>query len=560
MLSAWLDRRSPRFVRRLWLAGALLFCGRWLLEAVAPMHWTDNKAWFYIRDYLALFPAALCWYTAAWCGGLPVGGAWTPLRQVVHWCAARPRRTALLMAWVLMLGCLAVSVFVYRTAAHILDEADYLFQAKIFATGRLFIPPPDAPPAFFRTTYIIMQPDRWYSSFFPGPSLSLVPGVLVGAPYVVNPFLSGVLLLVTVWAGARLFDTKTGLLAGVLMLLSPFVLLQGASYFSHILTALLFVPTVVWLLDPAPSPALRSFGAGLCAGGVLLCRPLSAAVLAAWALVWWSILLVRGTSWSVVLRRAGWAVLGALPGMLALLLYNWALTGHPLLTPHEVALPDERIGPGIHMLTNTGINLVGLSVDLLGVPVWSLVPLALFIWAGGRWRVPLVMLVLLCIGGYSLYPYHGLSYGPRFYFESAPLLLIATASGLLSLPALFAARPPPYIRSFALAFVLITFVISLGGVLPGRVRVFGARGAYFDIRVAVAPALRSQSLVFVRTEPGDDALAYLAAFAHIDVRSGLPALFARDLGPRNQELMAAYPDRAVYWLDVETDRLMLDAP
>jgi hypothetical protein len=87
--------------------------------------------------------------------------------------------------------------------------------------------------------------------------------------------------------------------------------------------------------------------------------------------------------------------------------------------------------------------------------------------------------------------------------------------------------------------------------------VFAARGAYFDIRAAITPALEAPSLVFVETVADDDALAYLAAFQHIDIEPGLPVLFARDLGDaRNQTLIALYPERRVYHLDVDNDSLV----
>lgn len=138
--SRWIGRLAapdPRIARWLWLAGAVWFAARWGWEWLAPMQWTDNKAWFYVRDYLALAPAAVCWMLAVVRGRADDRALGERMHTFLDWGRARPVRAALLMATTLALACLAISVWVYRTAAHILDEADYLFQAKIFATGRL---------------------------------------------------------------------------------------------------------------------------------------------------------------------------------------------------------------------------------------------------------------------------------------------------------------------------------------------------------------------------------------------------------------------------------------
>ena len=95
--------------------------------------------------------------------------------------------------WVTLLA-LFLSYFIYQSHPHVQDEVIYLFHARYLAEGLLKVPAPAVPEAF--TLYMIpYKAAQWYSIFPPGWPAILSLGVLVGAPWLVNPVLGGVGIL-----------------------------------------------------------------------------------------------------------------------------------------------------------------------------------------------------------------------------------------------------------------------------------------------------------------------------------------------------------------------------
>lgn len=539
----------------LWLLGLLFLGLRALWEWWAPVGIGEFKGVFYVRDYLTLLPSAVCFYRAI----LRLDphsrlASWEPrLAGFVSKLTGRGWRTAFLCALLLFIACTLISLFVFRTRAHYPDEANYLFQAEIFASGRLWADPPPVSPDFFKLRFIVYTADKRYGSFFPGMSLALVPGVLGGAPYLVNPILNALLLLLTVWAGWRLFDLRVGLIAGGLMLFSPFTLFLGASYFSHIATAIPFLIATVGLLTSAS--VLPAVGIGLCGSFVLLCRPLSAVLLGIFACLRWAWQLYsRQRPVKSVLIQALFVGLGFCPGIVLFLGYNYLLTGHYLLTPHEVAWPEDRMSLGPHTLKNTLLNLGALSVDMLGVPLFSFLPLLVYACSSDRkWFRSLLLLTLLYMGGYGLYFYQGSGYGPRFYFEIFPLLLIVAGKGLLLLPEFLSrwfGTSADRWRYSALAFCLVNGVVCGVGLLPPRVWSYYQRALYYDIRPLVQ-SLPTPAVVFISNPDTWRLYPYMAGFQLNDLKLQGAILFARDLKERNTELLAAFPHRRAFLLDLQ---------
>ena len=97
-------------------------------------------------------------------------------------------------AWVVVVTAL-VSWFVMEGVPHIDDSISYLFQAKYLSTGQLFLPaPPDS--ASFHVAETIVDGPRWFGYAFPGWPAVLALGALVGLPWLVNPLIAGLTVLV----------------------------------------------------------------------------------------------------------------------------------------------------------------------------------------------------------------------------------------------------------------------------------------------------------------------------------------------------------------------------
>src|SRR5438552_42344 len=99
----------------------------------------------------------------------------------------------------------AVALLVLQNFPNSSDESSYLTQARIFASGRLWV---DAPPRpeFFRARSFVMDEGRgrFFAKAFPGWAALLSLGVMSGVPWAVNPFLSAVTLILAGWAGGSL--------------------------------------------------------------------------------------------------------------------------------------------------------------------------------------------------------------------------------------------------------------------------------------------------------------------------------------------------------------------
>ncbi len=533
---------------------------RGIWEYLSPIKPDDFKGLIYFRDVVVLFPASFIFCFILLKYNIFSEFTFTFLQKMKF---LRPikkkwRVITIFMAIVIFCLCTIISVFVFKTCAHIVDEANYLFQAKVFAAGKLSASPALLSKEFFKLLYFIQSTDKWYSSFFPGQSVLLAIGVLLKFPFLINPFFTAILLITTVWAGRKIFSTNTGVTAGFLLLCSPFVLFQGASYFSHIFPAILVTYIFVWFLKTKNFSYWKALICGIMTGILLLFRPVSAVVIVLFYLFYYVYQLIKHKPiyfWNIVILLIVFC-LGILPGIMLLLKYNYNLTGYYFTTPHQLALPNETIGFGIHSLKNTAINMIGLSVDLLGLPLLSLVPVFLFFFSNSKYsKIFLIFSVMYCLA-YSIYPYHGLSYGPRFYFEIVPILLIGSSQVLLN-KCSFSNKRLATVFSFLtkkmVIFSLIIAVpfISFLGIIPSRVSVIAKRGEYYDIKDTVRKVVAPPAVVSIMSSDKNRIIPYIAGFQLNSPTWDGDIVFVRYLPEKKQELMRAYPQRRHYILDMD---------
>ena len=143
-----------------------------------------------------------------------------------------------------MAAALAIMVFAFLAAAvvsrnvferlpHLEDEFAYLYQAKIFARGQVWVPR-DEPVKVFWQPFVLQPEDpadgvlRRFGKYIPGWPLVLTPGVWVGQPWVVNAFLAMLSVGLVYRLGKEIFGEPAGLVAALLMAISPMALLLNA--------------------------------------------------------------------------------------------------------------------------------------------------------------------------------------------------------------------------------------------------------------------------------------------------------------------------------------------
>lgn len=378
--------------------------------------------------------------------------------QVRRWIAPlSPGWAAAGLAYASLAVTLYLAFSVLDGIPHVPDEVAFVFQSKVLASGQLAADPPPVEAAFeFFPTPFVQTFDGRYAAVYPfGHPMLLAIGEVFGAPWLIPPVVGALTIGLLYLLGRRWFGAWTGLTAAGLLATSPFFLMQSSSMMSHSTAALYFVasllavaniagpaPRASWLarmgMDRDPRwAALMGVLAGLAFGLFFNTRPLTA--LAAAPAVG---ALVLGLVWRMPRRDGVAAVAGVLAGGLAMvgayLLYNYGTTGDAFLSGYQSSGdPSQQVGFGGRHSVAAGIQneqtqLAFLLLVLPGWPTWVglgfvLLPFVLGTRDGRDWF--LLACALLMMSAWAWFEGAGVMYGPRYWYETAPLLMLLAARG-----------------------------------------------------------------------------------------------------------------------------------
>lgn len=467
--------------------------------------------------FLGLFVfVATGWLLARTLPGLP--------KRLGRWFDAGAERLAALRypALPILLGLAAILLLVSWTAFRhrplLVDSVVQLFQARIFADGRLVAPPPPD-EAFVATQHMLVNEAGWFAQYPPGHALLLAGGVLAGLPWLVPVLLSvgtaGLLYRFSriAWGGDRI-----ALLTPALLLLAPFFWVMGASFMNHV-SCLFFLAAFLvcfarWEESSGRGWALAS---GLALGAAGLVRPLTALAVAAVFAPIGLVVAVRGRRWvSIAMAAAGGLAAAGL-----YLLYNSATTGDPTV-PGYLALWGEAHGVGFHAtpwggshtpltgLRNELIDLSLLSAFFLEWPIPALLPAGIYLVAtGGRdaWDRRLALATLAIPAAYFFYWHRDAYLGPRFLYSGLLFLVPLTARGLLALSELPSGRVR--LRETVVLAVALSFAYAVLYAAPRRVSVYASSQASMKVSpLAIARQGEiERGVIFVAVSWGNRLLA-----------------------------------------------------
>lgn len=380
-----------------------------------------------------------------------------------------------ILALLLASAAALTTVAAFASNPHLIDEIAQLFQARVFASGRLAAPVPN-PPEFFLLTQTLLTDHGWVSQYPPVHAILLALGMLAHAEWLVNPVLGGLGVLLVFYMARGLYGPKTAAAAALLWAVSAWVMFMSATYMNHVTATTLAMVAWAAILGPKNVGVRHYLVAGLAIAGVTATRPLDG-VAAALPLIAWIVLRRR---WSAT----AWMVAGGLPVLLGWFYFNQKFFGGPLTlgysalygASHSLGFGTDPYGAPFTPLTalsNLAVAIRRLHIHLFEWPIPALLPFA--VWAiAARHRhasdkllaVGVIAIPLL----YFFYWHSGFHPGPRFYYAMVPFVVIGTARAWWWGWRLARRRRSPWLRWNAAVVGAAVAVVVWGwvGVVPAR--------------------------------------------------------------------------------------------
>jgi 4-amino-4-deoxy-L-arabinose transferase-like glycosyltransferase len=478
--------------------------------------------------------------------------------------------------------CALFSAFVFERIPHVNDEIAYLFQGRLFQSGRLYAPSPCG-REFFDFPQIINN-GKWYSIYPPGYPLLLVPGLALHAPWLTNPILAALAVLLIFLLGKEIYGRSVGLLAALLAAVSPWFLLMSSTLMSH--TASLFFNTLFLLLFfrflHRPSLSL-GLAAGASWGSAFLIRPISALFFSLVFLLLFAVRFLRNQG----KRGRQNALAFLIPPLLffgLLLLYNTLTNGTPFRMGYLV-----RYGPSYSVIFGRAAtlesdftplagavqmaeNLRALNSDLFGWPVSSFLAMLPLLWLTrlkpeDRKRDLLLLSGIVClIVAFSFFWGAFVFIGARMLFDALPLFLLLSARGMAEIPGLVGrisrGLSGATVKKMTAVFFSALTVYAFVHYLPQRIRPSHAHWYFdrFDHRFAGTSGRLGRAIDELKLGRAIVILKYWnrppstfpeeggwgSGFLHDGPDLDTDIIYVRARNKSYDELFSCYPDRKVF--------------
>lgn len=331
-----------------------------------------------------------------------------------------------------------IGVFLYGKTPLVQDTAAQIFQARIFAAGRVTAPAPPVSEAFdYRGTFLAIYQGRWFCMYQPGLSLLLVPFLWIRIEWLMCPLMGAITMAIWMDFIRRWHNAPLAVTFAFLFLFSPFFFIMSSTIMIHT-PELLIASGLIYVLRRQVEAPMRLAWLWLVALGVLLMlvRGFSMIPFLAPVLLYTSYQLAKQRRWSSPVAL----VCGVAVGAALLAAYHFETTGNPWVPPYRIVHPDYRYGFGptlegqVHTpargLENTSNHVLGLNERLNG---WYSGSVVFLIWLllsrrkFARWDV-LLLLCCLCLAVfYFFFVIQDLAFGPRYFYALSPILLLFIA-------------------------------------------------------------------------------------------------------------------------------------
>jgi hypothetical protein len=499
------------------------------------------------------------WFDS-WLGGSDTGR--TSLDRFAWLAALWVAAAAAMLAW-----------FVYERHPHLADEVVYLYNARYFAAGSVTMAPPPL-VAGFDLDLMDYEPDKWFSAVPLGWPAMLAVGAALHLPWLVNPVLAGLNILLVYLLLGEIYPRRTARLSVLLLCASPWHLFLAMSFMTHTFTMTCALVAFLGVARARRTELTRwAWLAGLGAGAGSLIRPLDGAIVA--VLAGAGALGLGGAR----LKFAALAALAAgtvLTGAVALP-YNKALTGDASRSP-LIDYTDKYYGPRTNAygfgpergrgwpldpypghtpfeaLINAELNGASVNAELFGWGTGSLFLIGILLFSGAMRRPDYLMLAAAAavILAYAPYWYSGgPDFGARYWYLILLPCVALSARGLEWIETKLGATGRNDVR--ATAAVAALCCLALINYFPWRSvdKYHHYLGMRPDVRELARVHDFGRSLVLIRGERFPD-YASAAIYNPLDLRADAPVYaWDRDAAVRDR-LLKLYADRPVWILEGPT--------
>ena len=199
------------------------------------------------------------------------------LNKIVNFSKKLIMKRGLLVSALVSLGATSVIIaFVYNATPVIDDEYAYVFQARTYLTGNLFLPPPPAPECISRTFMIINH--VWTTKYLWGHPSLLAIGMLLGSGYWATILMTLTSLVLLYSITNHIYSSrKLATTASFLMGISPwFWFVSGTLVTNVSMLFLLLLFIYCWLKLERYESFFLGLASGICLGWSFTVRPLTA--------------------------------------------------------------------------------------------------------------------------------------------------------------------------------------------------------------------------------------------------------------------------------------------
>ncbi len=428
------------------------------------------------------------------------------------------------------------------------DGYAYLTQGKIMAQGRLYV---DSHPLrqFFHCDYIVNN-GKYFGCYPLATPFFLMLGVLVGMPWLVNPIVGSLALIVIYYLIKQFFTPDAARYGVCFILLGDFSSsYMNTTYLSHP-GSLLFISLFIYLFMTGLSRRqnYRLFLAGLALGGAVYARPLTVAAISAPLALWGLYKLVK-EKWPY--RLVGMFFTGLMIPVSLLMITNKIQTGNPFVMGYQLQFKSPGFQEGYNLIQAVGTMLWRLRAIEYIVkfqPLSIFIPLFFLIFAfRGRNKYPYLFLGLLAMLCLAYLPLSTSVWDLRYYYPPLIYLIALIPWGVYRFSRISLKRGWRINHQHVLTMLLLLILsYELRGLyrwgqspsksLEGRKRPYNT----------VEQAGISNAVIFISDIEGD---LYPQWYTRNSLDYSDDVLYALDLGEENKLLMDYYPERQYYIYD-----------